>query len=128
MQVDSTIYTIAQYCDDFISGRILVNPNYQRSPDVWPAAARSYLIDTVLNGFPIPKLTLYPATDLRTRRTTYEIVDGQQRTQAIVGFFQDEYAISTTQSVTLATRSKARRSAENATTIRTANSRARSPG
>ena len=38
---------------------ISVNRNYQRSNAIWPAAARSFLIDSMLCGFPIPKLSLY---------------------------------------------------------------------
>ena len=74
---------------------ISVNRNYQRSNAIWPAAARSFLIDSMLCGFPIPKLSLYQKTDLKTRKTVKEIVDGQQRSQAILDFFNDELRIST---------------------------------
>lgn len=49
----------------------------------------------MLAGFPMPKLSLYQKTDLRTRRTIKEIVDGQQRSQAILDFFNDSLRIST---------------------------------
>lgn len=75
--------------------QITVNRNYQRSNTIWPAAARSFLIDSMLNGFPIPKLSLYQKTDLRTRKTVKEIVDGQQRSQAVLDFFNDQLRIST---------------------------------
>jgi len=71
-----------------------VNREYQRSSKVWPAAARSYLIDTILSGYPIPKLSLYQKTDLRTRKTIKEIVDGQQRSNAILDFFNDDLRIT----------------------------------
>lgn len=74
---------------------ITVNRNYQRSNAIWPAAARSFLIDSMLCGFPIPKLSLYQKTDLKTRKTVKEIVDGQQRSQAILDFFNDALRIST---------------------------------
>lgn len=74
---------------------ISVNRNYQRSNAIWPPAARSFLIDSLLSGFPIPKLSLYQKTDLRTRKTVKEIVDGQQRSQAILDFFNDQLRIST---------------------------------
>jgi hypothetical protein len=94
MQVTTTTYTIADYCRQMESKNVVVNNEYQRSPKVWPTAARSYLIDTILSGFPIPKLSLYQKTDLRTRITIKEIVDGQQRSRAIRDFFSDTLRIS----------------------------------
>lgn len=94
LQVTPSSYTVAQYCDQIDGGTVVVNREYQRSPKVWPAAARSYLIDTILNGYPIPKLSLYQKTDLRSRRTIYEIVDGQQRTEAIQDFFTDRLRLT----------------------------------
>lgn len=95
MQVTPSNFTIAEYCQQMVQSQIVVNRDYQRSGKVWPPAARSYLIETILLGYPLPKLSLYLKTDLRTRRTTKEIVDGQQRSQAIYRFYEDEYAIST---------------------------------
>ena len=76
------------------SKNIIVNNEYQRSNKVWPASARSYLIDTILNGFPMPKLSLYQKTDLKQRETRNEIVGGQQRSQAILDFYNDKLRIS----------------------------------
>ena len=79
MKLTTTTFTVAEYCDQMIAGSIIINSDYQRSPKVWPPAAKSYLIDSVLLGYPIPKLSLYQKTDLRSRKTIKEIVDGQQR-------------------------------------------------
>ncbi len=95
MKVNSTNFTVAEYCQQMTDRTITVNRNYQRSNAIWPAAARSFLIDSMLCGFPIPKLSLYQKTDLKTRRTIKEIVDGQQRSQAILDFFNDDLRIST---------------------------------
>jgi Protein of unknown function DUF262 len=95
MKVNSTSFTVAEYCQQMTDRTITVNRNYQRSNAIWPAAARSFLIDSMLCGFPIPKLSLYQKTDLKTRRTIKEIVDGQQRSQAILDFFNDDLRIST---------------------------------
>lgn len=73
---------------------ILVNQDYQRSDKVWPQAARSYLIETILLGYPMPKLSLYQTTNLKTRTTKKEIVDGQQRSRAIFDFFYDKLRLS----------------------------------
>ncbi len=94
VKIVNNSFTIAEYCEQFDSGKIVVNKDYQRSPKVWPAAARSYLIDSILLGFPIPKISLYQKTDLRSRTTIKEIVDGQQRSIAINAFLNDELRIS----------------------------------
>lgn len=95
MKVNSTSFTVAEYCQQMSNQSITVNRNYQRSNKIWPPAARSFLIDSMLLGFPIPKLSLYQKTDLKTRKTLKEIVDGQQRSQAILDFFNDQLRVST---------------------------------
>ena len=94
MRVNSSTFTVAEYCQQMKDRSIIVNHEYQRSDKVWPPAARSYLIETLLLGFPIPKLALYQTTDLKTKRTTKEIVDGQQRSQTIFDFLQGSLRIS----------------------------------
>ena len=94
MQKLSTSYTVADYCKDINNGDVVVNRDYQRSDKVWPPAARSYLIESILLEYPIPKLFLYPKTDLKSKRTIKEIVDGQQRSQAILDFYNNKLRIS----------------------------------
>jgi hypothetical protein len=86
--------TIADYCDALIRGDITVNREYQRSDEVWPEVARSFLIESLLLGFPMPKIYLHSFTDLKTRKTRKEIVDGQQRSRTILDFFQDNLKIT----------------------------------
>jgi hypothetical protein len=93
MQVTPSTFTVAQYCRAFEAKEIVVNKEYQRGR-VWPPAARSYLIDTLLSGYPIPKMSLYQKTDLRTRQTVNEIVDGQQRSATIYDFFSNNLRLS----------------------------------
>jgi hypothetical protein len=94
MQVTSSNFTVAEYCEQMRNGAIVVNHDYQRTDKVWPPTARSYLIDTILLGYPMPKLALHQTTDLKTRRTRKEIVDGQQRSQAIFDFLEDRLRLS----------------------------------
>lgn len=94
MNKQSSHFTVADYCKGMKRNEIVVNRNYQRSDHVWPDAARSYLIETILKGFPIPKLYLYQVTDVKSRETRKEIVDGQQRSVAILDFYEDKLKIS----------------------------------
>ena len=93
MKVTLSSYTIAEYVSQMDQGRIVVNREYQRSDRVWPPAAQSYLIDTILRGFPMPKVALYQHTDVKNRTTMHEIVDGQQRSETIRRFYKDQFRI-----------------------------------
>lgn len=94
MVIRPTNYTVADYCQAMTRREIIVNREYQRSDKVWPPVARSFLIETILLNYPIPKLFLFQRTDLRSRKTYKEVVDGQQRSQAILDFFSDEFQLS----------------------------------
>src|SRR5262245_17599459 len=86
--------TIADFCASHERKEITINYDYQRNPDVWPDAARSFLIETILLGFPMPKLFIRQKTDVRSKTTTKEVVDGQQRTNAILEFFRGAFPLS----------------------------------
>jgi len=88
--------TIAQYCGELRDHTTVINYDYQRSNKVWPVAAQSFLIESILLGFPVPKLALYQITDRVSRSTTREIVDGQQRTEAISQFYNNRLRLSRT--------------------------------
>lgn len=94
MNIVSTNMTIADFCQAIERRELIVNREYQRSEKVWPAAARSFLIESVLLGYPMPKLSLYQVTDLKSRKTYKEIVDGQQRTMALFEYYHDKYKMS----------------------------------
>jgi hypothetical protein len=86
--------TIADYCAAMDRNEIAPNYEYQRSDKVWPPAARSFLIETILLGFPLPKIFLFQKTDLKSKKTIKEIVDGQQRSKAIYEFFHNKLTLS----------------------------------
>ena len=75
------------------SKRLVINRDYQRSDRVWPTPARAYLIDTILRGYPIPKIYLRTKIDSATRRSYWELVDGQQRLEAIRAYANDEFPL-----------------------------------
>ena len=86
--------SVADYCNAFNRREVLVDRKYQRNAGVWPVRAQSYLIETILCGFPIPKLALHQQTDLKSRKSLKYVVDGQQRTNAIVDFFDGKLTLS----------------------------------
>ncbi len=86
--------SVADYCNAFGRKEVLVDRKYQRNASVWPERAQSYLIETILRGFPMPKLALHQQTDVKSRKSLKYVVDGQQRTNAIVDFFSGKLTLS----------------------------------
>lgn len=69
-----------------------MNPVYQRKGGIWSEREKSFLIDSILNGYDIPKVyladfTYSEAPDLNPKSLDYAIIDGRQRFEAIFGFF-----------------------------------------
>lgn len=86
--------SVADYCHDYNNKKIIVNLDYQRKEGLWTSQARSFFIESILLEYPIPKLYLYARLDLKSRQTIKEIVDGQQRSQALVGFFNGKQRLT----------------------------------
>jgi len=61
---------------------------------VWSNRAKSYLIDTILRGLPIPKLYIRQIIDLASGTTVREVVDGQQRLRAVFEFIEGNLQVS----------------------------------
>lgn len=94
MRVNSNTYTIADINQWLKEGSLTINREYQRQSGLWPLNARSYFIDTILNNFPFPKVTLLQKIDLKTQKTNREVIDGQQRIMAIEEFVDDKLKLS----------------------------------
>jgi hypothetical protein len=86
-------YSIKDFEEWTERNELVLAPKFQRR-DVWNAKARSYLIDTVIRGKPIPKLYMRQSVNPTTRRTLREIVDGQQRLRTVLNFIQDGFKLS----------------------------------
>lgn len=73
--------------DEYNEGKYIVNRRYQRKL-VWSAAEKENLIDSILQGIPIP-LILVAEPDIDASK--YDIIDGLQRLEAIVSFIENRY-------------------------------------
>ena len=69
-----------------------LTPEFQRR-DVWSDKARSFLIDTIIRGKPIPKIYIRSVDNPDTKKIRYEVVDGQQRLTTVLSFLSDGFAI-----------------------------------
>lgn len=86
-------YSIRDFEEWLERGELVLNPKFQRR-EVWSDKARSYLIDTIVRGKPIPKIYMRQDVNPETRKTKREIVDGQQRLRSVLDFLKDEFKIS----------------------------------
>lgn len=73
---------------------VIINRNYQRGAGVWPVSAQSYFIDTILEGYPFPKIYLYQVFSEKSKRPIKEIIDGQQRISTIQKFFENKLKLT----------------------------------
>ncbi|WP_162146026.1 DUF262 domain-containing protein [Amycolatopsis sp. ATCC 39116] len=85
-------YTIADFLKWHDDQELELNPKFQRGP-VWATPARSYLIESILRGYPIPKLLLRTSVDRDSRRTIRDVVDGQQRLRTIIDFANNKLVL-----------------------------------
>lgn len=90
---ETKVYNINDFINWSISGELEISPKYQRN-SVWNDKAKSYLIDTIIRGLPVPQIFIRQIIDIKTRKTTREIIDGQQRMRTILSFVNDEFKIS----------------------------------
>lgn len=85
----SKVYQISDIIQWDEKGELELSPKYQRN-SVWNEKAKSYLIDTIIRGLPIPPIFIRQKVDVLTRTTNREIIDGQQRIRAIIEYVVDE--------------------------------------
>lgn len=67
------------------------DPPYQRKGRLWSRSDKAYLIDSIINGFDIPKLYMADfqmgGMELNRSGKEYAIIDGKQRFEAVFDFF-----------------------------------------
>lgn len=71
---------------------LVLSPKFQRRT-VWSPRGKSYLIDSILKGFPIPPFFIREKILVRERRTVREVVDGQQRLRTILEYVNDGFSV-----------------------------------
>ncbi|WBB63976.1 DUF262 domain-containing protein [Streptomyces sp. WMMC500] len=85
-------YPIADFIKWHAQKELELNPSFQRGP-VWTDPAKSYLIDTILQGYPIPKVLMRTHIERSSHRIFREVVDGQQRLRTIIDFAADKFKL-----------------------------------
>lgn len=92
MKIQSKIYSISDFYSWEKRDELNLQPRFQRRKS-WSPTARSFLIDTIIRGLPIPKIFVREQIDLKKRATIRDVVDGQQRLSAILDFIKGNLTI-----------------------------------
>lgn len=94
MELKSEILSVRDLLDLKRSNMLLVNSEYQRGA-VWTEAQQKRLIDSVMRGYPLPLIYLHHKirTVAGMRNEGLEIIDGQQRINALYGFSEGAFKL-----------------------------------
>jgi hypothetical protein len=87
LAIAKTVYKVSDFLSWQRAGSLVISPSFQRR-SVWPKAAKSFLIDTVVRGLPMPIIFLREQTDLHTLEPVREVIDGQQRLRTLISFIE----------------------------------------
>ncbi len=90
---DRSTYTPIDFQQWAEVGGLEISPKVQRR-NVWTNAARSYLIDTLLLGLPVPPIYIRVVQDPQRTKLVREVVDGQQRISAILDFIAGKFSLA----------------------------------
>lgn len=85
LQVKTTMYKVSDFVSWQRSKSLELSPKFQRRP-VWSKSAKSFLIDTVTRGLPVPPIIIREEFDSSGIEPIREVVDGQQRLRTIFSF------------------------------------------
>jgi hypothetical protein len=83
--ITRTTFRVADFLSWQRSGQLQLSPAFQRR-SVWNTSQKSYLIDTVVRGLPVPIVFIRDSIDLENRSSVREMVDGQQRLRTLISF------------------------------------------
>lgn len=79
--------------------KIDMSPSYQRKPGLWSTKDQAFLIDSLINEYDLPKFyiadfTYIADSELNEKGLPFAIIDGKQRFEAIVNFFDNKLPLN----------------------------------
>jgi hypothetical protein len=79
--------------DRLQAGVVRINQRYQRSGQIWPGRAKSFLVETVIRGMPIPRVLLHDVPN-PTAPHQSDIIDGQQRCTILADYKNNRFSLT----------------------------------
>ena len=71
-----------------------IDPPYQRPADAWDGGRQQRFIDSLLNGFDVPKFYLHDVRGGTRPTIAYTVVDGKQRLTAMWSYLEDAFGLA----------------------------------
>ncbi|BAQ59615.1 hypothetical protein GM3708_20 [Geminocystis sp. NIES-3708] len=81
-----TVFQLKRRCDQ---GKIILDPEFQRNPNIWNQEQKSKFIESIILNFPLPYWYVK-----QTKHGKYIIVDGLQRTLALSEFIDNQFKLT----------------------------------
>ena len=78
-------WTIKKLIQFYEQDKLNLTPPYQRN-EIWPKKSKQMLIGSIQQEYPIPNFFLYEKS-----KDKFDVVDGQQRSRAILGFYKNKF-------------------------------------
>lgn len=94
MKPEQKVKTVGELLAWKTNHMLTANPEYQRGA-VWDVSQKKKLVDSVFRGYPIPLIYLHHISrDIGgARRDDFEVIDGQQRINALHGFHEGAFKL-----------------------------------
>ncbi len=94
--LDTTHRNVIWFKRAMEADELQMKPPFQRNP-VWTENQKSYLIDTILRGYPIPEIYIQDIVKADGSQT-HVVVDGQQRIRACLEYLEAGFTLDREQS------------------------------
>lgn len=90
---------LSWWYNEFLRGRINMQPGYQRRSNLWGRWKKAHLIDSIINGFDIPKFYVADfnrsgSDPLNEEEQPYAVIDGKQRFESLFLFLSGEISLN----------------------------------
>jgi hypothetical protein len=90
--LDATQYSVSWFWKRLQADELDMQPPYQRNP-VWQYQQKAFLIDSIINGYPVPEIYLQTTTSVEGDEV-HTLVDGQQRIRACMEFLAGSFPLA----------------------------------
>ena len=83
---------LSWFIDMYNGKKLELNPPYQRR-SVWTPKDRKFFLDTIFNNYPCP--AIYLQKQITDEGTIFNVVDGKQRLQTVLDFYNNKLRMAT---------------------------------